>query len=134
MGKQKEMPVLRCPALSVLMLCLTLQISSCLDDYDNERMEIEIDPQEQKEYLNMLQKLQDHIIEEKRSPFSQRQQFMTQKRSPFMQRNSFMQPKRSPFMQRQAFMGYKRSPFMQRNSFMTNSKRSPFAQRLNFMG
>ena len=27
-----EMPVLRCLALSVLVLCLTLQISSCLDD------------------------------------------------------------------------------------------------------
>ena len=54
------------------MLFLTLQISSCLDDCelnkyswqkiqkqfldDNERMEIEIDPQEQKEYLGNVDK------------------------------------------------------------------------------
>ena len=43
-------------------------------------------------------------MEGKRSPFMQRQNFMTNERSPFMQRQSFMQEKRNPFMQRMAFM------------------------------
>merc|ERR1739844_446536 len=117
--KRKEMPALRCPWVSILVICFTLQISSCID-YDDEGMDIEIDPEQQKQYFDLLEKYKNYIIEEKRSPFSQRQQFMIQKRSPFMQRNSFMETKRSPFMQR--------------HSFMASTKRSPFAQRLNFMG
>merc|ERR1711971_254171 len=115
----KEMPALRCPGVFILVLCSTLQISFCLD-YDEAGMDIQVDPETQKEFFDLLEKYQNNMIEEKRSPFSQRQQFMIQKRSPFMQRNSFMETKRSPFMQR--------------NSFMASSKRSPFAQRLNFMG
>merc|ERR1712106_687488 len=76
---------------------------------------------------SLIQKLNKLQVDEKRSPFMQRQNFMERKRSPFMQRQSFMGQKRSPFMQRQSFMEQKRSPFMQRQSFMDHSAPEPYA-------